>query len=100
MADGARLARAAAPLDGDGDVELLRRLREQQGLLDDHLQDLVREVVVERAPVDLDLARARAQEDARRGGLAAARAVVLELVQSSLLVGFPGCGGAYKAALA
>src|SRR5207302_2786407 len=66
VADGAGLPGAAAAFDGGDDVELLRRLGEQQRLLDDHLQDFVREVVVQRAAVDLHDARAGADVDARR----------------------------------
>src|SRR4051794_7338455 len=51
--NGAGLARAAAPGDADGDVELLHRLGQLQGLLDDHLEHFVRKVVVERPAVDL-----------------------------------------------
>src|SRR6476469_8252570 len=77
--DRAGLARAAAARHRDTDVEPLHRLRQLQRLLDDHLQHFVGEVAVERTAVDLEVPRARAQVHARRGRLAAARAVVLGL---------------------
>src|SRR5688572_33281412 len=77
VADGARLARAATPGDGDDDVEPLGRLGQHQGLLDDHLEDFIGEVRVDRPAVDLDVARAGAQVDAGRSRLAPSRSVTL-----------------------
>src|SRR5687768_1722987 len=81
MADGAGLARRAAAFHGHLDVEFLRRLGQQQRLLDDHPQDVVGEVAVEGLAVDRDVAAPGAQEDPRRRGLAPAGAVVAELAQ-------------------
>src|SRR6476619_7090283 len=54
--DGARLSRRPAAGHRHVDVEALRRLRREEGLLDHHLEDVVREVVVEGTLVDRDLA--------------------------------------------
>ena len=53
-----------------------------RGCLMTILQHFVREVLVEGAAVDLDLAGAGPQEDARRRGLAPAGAVVLDLAHA------------------
>src|SRR6185503_8994405 len=50
VADRSGLAARAAAVHRDDDVELVDRLRQRQGLLDDHLQHFIAEVVVERAP--------------------------------------------------
>ena len=65
VADRSGLARGAAAGDRDVDVELLGRLGREERLLDDHLEDVVREVVVERSLVDGDRSGAR-----ERGGRA------------------------------
>src|SRR3954454_724259 len=69
--DRAGLARATAARHRDVDVEPLHRLRQLQRLLDDHLQHFVGEVAVERAAVDLHLARAGPEVHPGRGRLAA-----------------------------
>ena len=88
VADRARLAGSAAALDRHGDVEVLRRLGEEQRLLDDHLKNFVGEVDVQRTPVHFDLTRPGTHEDSRGGGLAPAGTVILQFAQSSLLVLF------------
>src|SRR5262245_57467332 len=54
VSDRSRLPRRPAAGDGDVDVEPLRRLGREQRLLDDHLEDVVGEVLVERPTVDRD----------------------------------------------
>src|SRR6185312_9054686 len=82
--DRSGLARAATPGHGDGDVELLHRLRQLQGLLDDHFQNFIGKVDVEGAAIDLHLAGSRPQVDASRCRLAASGSVVADLTQCDL----------------
>ncbi len=85
VAEGAGLAGDAAAFDRREDVELLGGLGQQQGLADDHLENVVAEIVVQRVVVDLDLSGSGAQEDPRGGRLAAAGAVILGGAQNWLL---------------
>src|SRR5580765_2951722 len=78
VADGAGLAGRAAAGDRDLDVEPLGRLRGEERLLDDHLQDVVGEVIVEGALVDRDRAGAGNEPDASHRGLAASRRPMLD----------------------
>src|SRR6476619_465861 len=78
VADGAGLAGGPSARHPYEDVELLGRVHGQERLLDDHLQDVVREVLVERALVDGDGAGARDQPDARHRGFPATRGRVLD----------------------
>src|SRR4030095_10402540 len=78
VTDRSRLARHAASLDADVDVEFVRRLGEQQRLPDDELEALALEIVVHGAIVDLDLADAGAQKNTRRRMLPPPRAVILD----------------------
>ena len=78
MADGAGLAGRAAAGHRDVDVELLHRLRRLERLLDDHLEDVVGEVVVDGALVDGDGTGARHEPDARHRGLPPSGRLVLD----------------------
>ena len=60
-------------------IELVRGFRQLQGLLDDHLEGIAREVVLEGTSVDQDLTLARSQENAGYRSLPLARSVVLNL---------------------
>src|SRR5689334_14384531 len=76
--DRAGLARRAAAGDRHVDVELLGRLARRERLLDDHLQNVVGEVLVERALVDGDGAGAGHEPDASHRCLAPSRGRVLD----------------------
>ena len=56
VAHGAGLAREAAALDRDDDVELAGAVRDMQRLLQDHAQHGPREILLDRLLVDRDLA--------------------------------------------
>src|SRR3954471_24510014 len=71
-AQGPGLAGDAAAVQGGDDVVLVGLLQGDERLLDELLVHLVREVVVERAPVELEVAGARNEADADDGLLAAA----------------------------
>src|SRR4028119_1924031 len=75
----AGLAGGAAAIDVDENVELAGRFRQLQGLANDHAQRLIGEILVEVFLVDLNLARAGAQVDARRRSLAPSRSVILSV---------------------
>src|SRR5437763_7450047 len=83
VAHRAGLARRASARDVDDDVELAGGVCERQRLADDHAQGLVGEVVLEGLAVDLELARARPEVDARGGSLAPPRSVILYVCHSS-----------------
>src|SRR3954464_6598479 len=76
VTDRAGLAGDAAAGHRHRDVELVRELHELERLTDDHATGLATEEFIERTLVDGDLAGTGLEEDARRGGLAAAGAVV------------------------
>src|SRR5512135_80184 len=90
VADRAGLARAPAALDERDDVELVARLGELQGLADDHLEHVVRKVVLEGAVVDLDRSLAGTEEHAGDGFLAASDGLVLEVRHGKRLSFVPG----------
>ena len=77
VTDGAGLAGLAAAGNVHHDVERFDVFRELQGLHDDHAAGFTLEVLVERAAVDHDLARAALDEDAGDGALATAGAVIV-----------------------
>src|SRR5690625_3914308 len=77
QADGTGLAGGAAADRGHGDVELVGVLGQFQRLAHDHARGLAAEELVQRTPVDVDVAAALAQEYAGDGGFATAGAVIL-----------------------
>src|SRR5437764_4810716 len=96
VAHGTGLACGAAARDVDDDVKLACRVGERQRLADDHAQGLVGEVLLESLAVDLYLARARPQVDARGGSLAPPGSVILNVCHSSssLSFGYAFCADA------
>src|SRR5690606_7194764 len=76
VADRTGLAGRAAAAHGDVDVELVLGLGDGERLAHDHARGLAAEEDVERPAVDDDLAAAGTQNDAGRGGLAAAGSVM------------------------
>src|SRR6266545_936382 len=72
VADRAGLTGRTAAGDAHVDVELLRRLHREERLLDDHLENVVGEVIVEGTLVDRYRPGAGDQPDARHRCLAAA----------------------------
>src|SRR6185295_18367850 len=79
VAHGARLARLAAAVDVDADVEARERVGELQRLAHDHAPRLAREELVDGPAVDRDRALARPEIHPRHRALAPPRAVVLLL---------------------
>src|SRR6185436_17518154 len=73
---GARLAGRPATAHIDGGIELAQRARELQRLADHHAQRLAREILLEGAAIDQDIAAAGLEPDAGDGGLAPAGSVV------------------------
>src|SRR6266849_1923232 len=62
----AGLARRSATCDVDEHIELACRLSQLHRLTNDHAQSFVRKIHIERSAIDLEVARAGAQIDARR----------------------------------
>ena len=91
VADRAGLAREAAAGDRDDDVELAMAVRDVQRLLQDHAQHRPGEVLLDRALVDGDLARAGLDPDAGDRVLALAGRVGAPLGVDLLFV-FRGLG--------
>src|SRR5258706_13682652 len=83
VTDRARLSGRAASRNRHVDVEPLRRLRREKRLLDDHLQDVIGEVIVEGAFVDRDGAGPRKHSDARHCALAPPGGSVLVINRQS-----------------
>ncbi len=71
VADGARLAGNATPVHRHTQIELARAVHGFEGLLQQLAQLGAREVVIDRALVDQDLAVARREDHPRNRGLAA-----------------------------
>src|SRR5687768_12299258 len=93
QAQRAGLAGDATAVDAGDDVEATLEVRRREGLVDDLLVQLVREVGVERATVDGPGAGAGDDPDPRHGLLAAAgggRRGALGAVGDALLVGLVG----------
>src|SRR5262249_19334048 len=96
VADRAGLPRRPSALDCHMDVESLRRLRGKERLLDDHLENVVGEVVVEGAFVDRDRAGAGHQANPSHRLLAAPGGSMLDIDRqaSSYLCGALAPSGA------
>src|SRR6185295_13480669 len=91
VAHGARLARLAAAIDVDTDVEGIERIGQHQGLAHDHAPGLTRKKFVDGAAVDGNRALAWPQIHPRHGALAPSGTVVLLLrLHCHVSLRFPG----------